>query len=510
MALYIPSHFQWFSFPAIILPFLLLLLLMQRSKTGRALKFPPGPFHLPILGHLLHINLSLPHQSLWLLSTKHGPLMHLQLGVKPTVVVSSARMAREVLKSHDHAFSHRPSLISNRTLSYNFMDVAVSPDNSDYWKDMRKILVRGLLSAKTVRSFRSIREEEVARMITSIHRSSSSPLQPVNLKEMLITLTNNIACITAFGKSYEGGSENEKAKMRGVLAEGAYLLNHLFIADFLPWMWWIDAGGGLYAKLRKSFLELDDLYEQIIKDHLDPKKPTPEREDFVDVFLRLQKDSRLTRDHLKGVMMNILFGGTDTSATVVAWGIVELLRSPRAMKKCQEEVRRIVGRKGKVEEDDLNRLQYIKSVIKETMRLHPPLTMLLPHESTQHCKIDGYDILPGTIVIINAWAIGKDPESWENPDDFLPERFMNSSIDYKGKDFELIPFGAGRRGCPGLHFAAPTMELALATLLYCFDWKMPAGMSKEDIDMTEAPGITVFPKSNLSLVPTKYDYAFMD
>ncbi|XP_058103499.1 cytochrome P450 71A6-like [Magnolia sinica] len=141
------------------------------------------------------------------------------------------------------------------------------------------------------------------------------------------------------------------------------------------------------------------------------------------------------------------------------------------------------------------------------MRLHSPVPLLIPRESTQHCKINEYDILPGTSVIINAWAIGRDPESWDSPDEFLLERFMNSSIDYKGKDFELVPFGVGRRGCPGLHFSAPTMELALATLIYCFDWKMPVGMSKDDMDMTEASGLISLPKSNLLLVPTKHDYA---
>ncbi|XP_058102079.1 cytochrome P450 71A9-like [Magnolia sinica] len=151
---------------------------------------------------------------------------------------------------------------------------------------------------------------------------------------MLITLTNNIACITAFSKSYEGGNENEKAKMRGVIAEGAYVLSRFFVEDFLRWMWWIDAVSGLYAKLKKSFLDFDDFYEQVIEDHLDPKKSKPEREDFVDVLLRVQKDSYLTRDHIKGVMMNILFGATDTSASVVAWAMVELIRNPRAMKKC--------------------------------------------------------------------------------------------------------------------------------------------------------------------------------
>lgn len=205
-------------------------------------------------------------------------------------------------------------------------------------------------------------------------------------------------------------------------------------------------------------------------------------------------------------LQNLFIGGTDTSKAVAQWGMTELIRNPGVMKKVQEEVRRVAGNKGKVEESDLQQLTYLKSVVKETFRLHPPGVLLIPRETMQHFKIDDYDIPPKTRLLINAWAIGRDPNTWENPEEFIPERFDDSSIDYRGLDFELIPFGAGRRGCPGVNFSTMTVHLCLANLLYFFDWQLPAGMDIEDVDITEKPGITVFPTHPLKLLPVKYNH----
>nr|XP_010911474.1 cytochrome P450 71A1 [Elaeis guineensis] len=180
--------------------------------------------------------------------------------------------------------------------------------------------------------------------------------------------------------------------------------------------------------------------------------------------------------------------------------MAELGRHPRQMKKAQEEIRASLGTEGKVEEGDLHQLQYLKSVVKETWRLHSPVPLLIPRESIRHSRIHGYDILPNTRVYVNAWGIGRDPKSWDDPEEFIPERFMDSSIDYKGHNFELIPFGSGRRMCPAMNFGALTVELALASMLYHFDWELPVGTSREDIDMNEAPGITVHRSSDLHLV----------
>ncbi|KAF2282240.1 hypothetical protein GH714_043881 [Hevea brasiliensis] len=203
---------------------------------------------------------------------------------------------------------------------------------------------------------------------------------------------------------------------------------------------------------------------------------------------------------------NLFAAGVDTSAITVNWAMAELARNPRVMKKVQDEIRNQVGKKGRLTEDDIDKLEYLKMVIKETFRLHPAAPLLLPRETISHCKISGYDIYPKTIIQVNAWAIGRDPQYWKDPEQFFPERFADSSIDFKGQNFEFLPFGAGRRICPGIHMATITTENILANLLYWFDWKLPNGMKREDINMEEKAGVslTVSKKISLSLVPVKY------
>lgn len=183
----------------------------------------------------------------------------------------------------------------------------------------------------------------------------------------------------------------------------------------------------------------------------------------------------------------------------------ELIRNPAAMKTLQNEVRE-AGKQGKIKEEDLDKMVYLKAVIKESLRLHPPVPLLLPHESTQDTEVMGFDIVSGTCVVINAWAIGRDPWLWENPEEFRPERFLDTSIDFRGHHFELIPFGAGRRGCPGIAFATCVLELALAKLVNNFDFGLPNGGSGVDLDMTEASGITIHRKSPLFVLITPHAY----
>ena len=196
-------------------------------------------------------------------------------------------------------------------------------------------------------------------------------------------------------------------------------------------------------------------------------------------------------------------GGVDTTSITVVWAMAELARNPILMKNAQDEIRNCVGKKRKVSECDIHQFQYLKMVVKETLRLHPPGGLLVPRETMSQFNINGYNVYPKTHIWVNIWAIGTDPESWENPEQFYPERFMDSPIDFKGRNFEFLPFGSGRRGCPGIHMAILNVELALANLLYHFDWKLPNGLKAEDLNMEEAPGLTNYKKEALALIPTK-------
>ena len=186
--------------------------------------------------------------------------------------------------------------------------------------------------------------------------------------------------------------------------------------------------------------------------------------------------------------------------------MTELIRNPRVMKKVQAEIRSYIGTKPYVDESELENLHYLKMVLKETFRLHPPLALLIPLEAISHFKIDGYDINPKTRIMINVYAIGRDPDTWKNPNEFYPERFEDNVVDFRGQNFELLPFGSGRRMCPGINMASTVVMVTLANLLYRFDWKLPNGMKREDVSVEEGIGLTIYKKLPLYLVPVIHDF----
>ncbi|KAG4393167.1 hypothetical protein GLYMA_03G030267v4 [Glycine max] len=238
---------------------------------------------------------------------------------------------------------------------------------------------------------------------------------------------------------------------------------------------------------------------------MNPNRKTPENEDIVDVLLQLKKQRSffvdLSNDHIKAVLMDMLVGATDTATAMTVWAMTALLKNPRVMKKVQEEIRNLGGKKDFLgEEDDIQKFPYFKAVLKEVMRLHLPAPLLAPREINEACIIDGYEIPAKTIVYVNAWAIHRDPKAWKDPEEFLPERFLDNTIDFRGQDFELIPFGAGRRICPGVSMATATLDLILANLLNSFDWDLLAGMKKEDIDTEVLPGLAQHKKNPLCVL----------
>lgn len=198
-------------------------------------------------------------------------------------------------------------------------------------------------------------------------------------------------------------------------------------------------------------------------------------------------------------------GGSDTTSTALEWAFAELMKNPETMKKAQEEVRRVVGYKSRIPENDVRQMKYLQCVVKEALRLHPPVPLMVPRETGSGVKLRGYDISPKTTVFFNVWAIQRDPQVWEKPEEFIPERFENSEVDFKGHDYQFIPFGIGRRGCPGMSFGVSSLEYLLANLLYWFDWKLPANCkSAQDIDMSETYGLTVNKKVPIHVEPIPY------
>ncbi|XP_065878461.1 cytochrome P450 736A117-like [Euphorbia lathyris] len=491
------------SLTLLSLSFIILLLKRSSSFTTKKFNLPPSPPTFPIIGNLHQFGIY-PHRSLAKLAQIHGPIMLLHLGSVPALVISSADMAREIMKTHDLIFSDRPKSKVNQILLYGQKDVAAAP-YGEYWRQMKSICVLHLLSNKRVQSYRDVREEETDLVVDRIKKSCSSP---VNLSEIFAKLTNDITCRIALGRKYSGTERGRSFKE--LLTEFTELLGGFDVGDFIPWLGWVSSAKGLYAKAEKIAKEMDEFFDGVVDEHVasDNWKVESKNNDFVDVLLWIQKENTagfpFDITAIKAIILDIFAGGTDTTYTVLEWVMTELLKHPKVMKILQDELREITKNKSEITEDDLNKIPYLKAVIKETLRLHPPIPLLVPRISTGDVKLKGFDIAARTLVIINDYAIGRDPALWDKPEEFFPERFLNSGIDFKGQNFELIPFGSGRRICPGVQFAMSNDELALAKLLNKFDWELHGVERVEDLDMTECTGLTIHRKFPLFALATPY------
>ncbi|GKV26305.1 hypothetical protein SLEP1_g35636 [Rubroshorea leprosula] len=446
------------------------------------------------------------------MSKKHGPLMLVHIGFVPTLIVSSAEAAKELFKAHDLDCCSRPPVTGTGELSYNYLDVDFTA-YGDYWREMQHLYVIEVLSIKRVQSCRFVREEEVESLIKSISEFSKLGTL-VNLSEKLMSLTADVTCRVAFGKSFrERGYEDFDTDYEEVIHEAFATLGSFAAANFFPYFGWnVDRITGLHRRLERNFKRLDAFFQKVLDDHLCSgyRIAEEEQEDIIDVLIKLAKyetasgTEKITHNHIKAILMDIFLGGSDTASISMAWAMAELAKNPRVMKKAKEEIRNSLGNKGKVSETDIEKRPYLEAVLKELWRLHPPGTLLMPREANIRFNILGYTIEPKTRVQVNVWAIGRDPNVWENPQEFYPERFLDSPIDFKGQHYEFLPFGSGRRICPAVHKVAAILEFTLANLLYCFDWKLPGGMTEEDICKEEEAGITAHKKVPLKLIPVKY------
>ncbi|XP_019162132.1 PREDICTED: premnaspirodiene oxygenase-like [Ipomoea nil] len=487
------------------LSFFFLVHTQWKKKAKSSGKLPPGPWKLPIIGNLLHLSGSLPaHRLLSDLAKRYGSssgLMHLQIGEIPAVIVSSREMAKEFLRTHDLAFASRPELTATKVLFYNCWEVAFSP-YGDLWRQMRKICVTELLNAKIVRSFSSIRNDEIHRLLAHIRSSLGRPL---NMSQRIALFMSSLTCRSALGRVFTGREE-----LVELLEEMSSLVGSFEFADVFPSWKLLHSVCGNKNRMLKIHRKVDPIIENIIKEHEKKLESgelggDDEGEDIIGVLVKLERNGGhqlpITHEVIKGVFLDIFAAGTETSSTTIVWALSEMMKNPRVFSKAQAEVREAFRGKEKLEEEDMEELLYLKSVVKETLRCHPPVPLLIPRECREETVVCGYTIPVKARVLVNVFAIGRDPRYWEDPESFIPERFENSSIDFMGNNFEYLPFGSGRRICPGLAFGFTNSLSPLAHLLYHFDWMLPPGITVDTFDMTETAGISVGRKTDLVLIP---------
>ncbi|KAJ8773149.1 hypothetical protein K2173_028326 [Erythroxylum novogranatense] len=486
-----------YSILSAVLVYLLLKLRPLRHRHGRPL--PPGPKPWPLLGNLPHLG-PMPHRSTAALAKTYGPLMHLRLGFVDVVVAASASVAAQFLKTHDANFSSRPPNSGAKHIAYNYQDLVFAPYGAR-WRMLRKITFTHLFSGKALEDYRQVRQGEVAILTRALATAGPSP---VNLGQLLNVCTTNALSRVMMGRRVFGdgsGSADPKAdEFKSMVVELMALAGVFNIGDFIPSLEWLDLQG-VAAKMKKLHKKFDTFLGNIVEEHkINGGAAGGNHTDLLSTLISLKDvadddGGKLTDTEIKALLLNMFTAGTDTSSSTTEWAIAELIRHPQALTRVKQELDTVVGRDRLVSELDLPQLPYLQAVVKETFRLHPSTPLSLPRMATESCEINGYHIPKGATLLVNVWAISHDPEAWSEPMEFRPERFLpggeKPNADVKGNDFEVIPFGAGRRICAGMSLGLRMVQLLTATLVHAFDWDLANGLIPEKLNMEEAYGLTL-------------------
>ncbi|KAH9697139.1 cytochrome P450 family 76 subfamily C polypeptide 7 [Citrus sinensis] len=430
-------------------------------SSGKRKGLPPGPRPYPVIGNLLELG-GKPHKSLAKLAKIHGPIMSLRLGQVTTVVISSPSMAKAILKEHDSLFCDRkvPESILSQPYQHHEFSLVWLPV-SPLWRSLRKICNMHIFTNQKLDANQDLRRKKI--------------------KDLLAYVEEN--CSAVWGIMEEAGKPN--------------------LSDHFPLLKMLDLQGirrrnTLYSG--KMFEVLDRLIDQRLKQRQEHGcSISTESKDTLDTLLNIIQEKSVEFDtkHIKHLLADLFIAGNDTTSITMEWAMAELLHNPKVLSKAKLELKQTVGKGNPIDESDIARLPYLQAVVKETFRLHPAVPLLIPRKASEGVEIASVTVPKGAQVFVNVWAIGRDENIWDNPHSFKPERFLGSDVDFKGQNFELIPFGAGRRICPGLPLAIRMLYLMLGSLINSFDWKL----EDESMDMKEKFGLTIQKAKPLRAVP---------
>ncbi|CAL5372848.1 unnamed protein product [Camellia sinensis] len=454
----------------------------SQLRSQRRRKLPPSPPALPVIGHL-HLLKPPLHRTFHRISQNLGSVFSLSFGSRLVVVVSSPSAVEECFTKNDVVLANRPPLIGGKYIGYNYTSVVHSP-YGDHWRNLRRLMSLEIFSTTRLNAFLSVRKDEIKLLLRNLYRNSSADFAKVELKSKFSELSFNIIMRMIAGKRYYGEDleNHEEAKQfRDLVSEtfehgGASNPN-----DFLPVLRWIDYGN-FEKNLGRIHKRMDVLLQGLIDEHRSDKS----RNSMIDHLLSLQESQPeyYTDAIIKGLILVIILAGTDTSAVTMEWAMSLLINHPEVLKKARAELDIQVGQERLVDESDLSKLHYLQAIISETFRMFPAAPLLVPHMASNDCTIEGFDVPRDTILLVNAWAIHRDPQVWDDPTSFKPERFEGG----EAEGHKLMPFGMGRRSCPGVGLAQRVVGLGLASLIQCFEWER---VSEKAIDLTEGKGLTM-------------------
>ncbi|CAL9234425.1 unnamed protein product [Arabidopsis halleri] len=475
----------------------------KKPKDG--FNLPPSPPSLPIIGHL-HLLLSLlMHRSLEKLSSKYGPLLYLRVFNVPILLVSSSSIAYEIFKSQDVNVSSRNFPTNEGFLIFSPLGIVSAP-YGDYWKFIKKLMVTKFLGPQALERSQGVRAKEVERFYSNL-LDKALKKETVEIAEEAMKLVNNSLCKMIMGRSCSE-EDGEAERVRGLVNKSDALTKKLFLAIILhkPLK---KIGISLFEKeLMEVSRQFDEVLEKIIVEYEEKAEEHHQGTDMMDVLLEACRaenaEYKVTRNHIKALFVDLFIAGTDTSTHTIEWIMAEIMNNSCIFERLREEIDSVVGNTRLVQETDLPNLPYLQATVKEGLRLHPSSPIVI-RTFEEGCKIGGFYIPEKTRLVINGYAIMRDPNNWEDPLEFKPERFLDSSRSsqkdaIKEEVLRYIAFGSGRRGCPGANLAYVSVETAIGVMVQCFDWKIKG----DKINMNEAAGkitITMANPLKCSLVP---------
>ncbi|CAN0866886.1 Cytochrome P450 CYP82J17 [Linum grandiflorum] len=480
----------------------------KENKKQKSANFNPPvpkiPGSLPLIGHLhlLGGNQTLSRK-LASFSEKYGTVFTIRLGANDAVVVSDYEGMKECFTTNDRILSFRPDSSQAKILGYNYAAFGFA-SYGNYWRDIKKLLMNQLLSVQRIKALRNVQISEVESLMKNLYKISKLG-KPINMSSSLQHYVLNIITRMVAGKRYFNDKNEEDVSggrpIGQVMKEFMLVTGTLVPSDLIPVLGWFGFKGVVNAMKRVS-KELDVIMESWIDDHKKKEIANGGKissdSDLIDVMLHEIKDD-VAYGHkretiAKATAMSLIVAGSDTTSITLSWILSNLVNHKRVMKLAQEEIDEKVGRDRWVDDSDIENLSYLGAVIKETLRMYPPGPLSVPREASEDITIKGYHVPKGTRFFANFWKLHRDPKVWSDPNDYKPERFLteNANLEIFGQQFEYLPFGSGRRGCPGINFGMQVTKLTLARLLQGFNWGTEGD---KPVDMTEGMGIAL-PKAN--------------
>ncbi|XP_002510298.2 xanthotoxin 5-hydroxylase CYP82C4 [Ricinus communis] len=475
----------------------------KKSVGSKSREAPEPAGAWPIIGHLHLLGGAdkLLHRTLGSLADKYGPAFNIRIGSHRALVVASKELAKECFTINDKTLASRSTTAATKHMCYDHAVFGFAPYSS-HWREMRKIVMLELLSNRRLEMVKHVQASEVDLGIRKLYNLwAQNRCLPVivELKQFFEDLTLDVIVRVVAGKRYTGSSDDDEARQyQKAISQFFHLMGIFVVSDALPFLRWLDLEGHEKA-MKKTAKDLDAVLAGWLDEHrrrrVSGEVKSEGDQDFIDVMLSLEEKGHLSGfqydadTSIKSTCLALIAGASDTTTTTLVWAISLLLNNQLALKNAKEELEKHIGTERQVDESDLKNLVYLQAVIKETLRLYP-VAPLIPREFVEDCRVGGYHVPAGTRLLVNVWKIQRDPMLWTKASAFQPERFLTShaDIDVRGHHFELLPFGSGRRSCPGASFALHALHLTLARFLHAFDVATPMD---QPVDMTERSGTTL-------------------